>query len=643
MLRPGVRLLIVDVRGTRQYQAQLGNSPGLTEGCYNAELATEVEKYFSRKLKLKTPATLHVTLVWFFWFLGFQASAQDLPNLADLIERVERSVVRIETPLGIGSGFVATIDGLVVTNLHVIEGVSSAKIIFQDGRSYSVLGALIEDAERDIVILKTEYSNATILPIALALPRKGDSVVTFGAPAGLSFSSSAGIVSAIRSGKEAIDMLGKSRGTWLQTTAPISKGNSGGPLVDREGALVGVNTFYDKRGQNLNFAISCIDINELLQKAKDVLSPKPLSGVTKEIQTRTLKELAKSELAEAIKSYLNDYQNTILDQINLLEQEIKSLDTEIELTKSGRVDKSMRPGGQKALLDAISVMDGEIESIESELELRKNGKVEKRLNYPDQTGKLKDVVRNKPQYWFFSIEKKKEAIEQGNQDLLKLKKLRENRVSQSEELLADLKDRRAKLRTTGREFVLLAMRSGRGLNLSESGTIGLIEAVKVAQVISEHEFHGYVFGSMRVSIQGIPTAKLLTDQHVTHGLFYYSGVNAYETRLGTENRIPEVIYIPQAAFIKIGVDLFPEVEPSVASHETAVESTKEIAEKVALPVPESRTVRTWKDQTGKFNVVATFIAIEGDIVVLEKKSGESIKVPTAKLSLEDQKWLSQRE
>ena len=192
-------------------------------------------------------------------------------ELADLIERVERSVVRIdvvtEAGMVIGSGFIVSKNGTVVTNYHVVEGAVSAKATFQNGATANVSGTLLLNPEKDIAVVKIVVAGKLQpLQIAESLPRKGESVVAFGAPKGLSFSVTEGIVSAIRQSKELkrADLAG----TWIQTSAPISKGNSGGPLVNLRGEVVGANTLARHDAQNLNFAISATDIRDAIEESK---------------------------------------------------------------------------------------------------------------------------------------------------------------------------------------------------------------------------------------------------------------------------------------------------------------------------------------------------------------------------------------
>jgi len=189
-------------------------------------------------------------------------------SLADLIETLEPAVVRINVnkrgTSAIGSGFVVDENGLIVTNYHVVQGARTATATFANGTSFDVEGFRLLSPEKDIAILQLAKPNGKLPFIRLAerLPRKGDSTVTLGAPKGLSFSASQGIVSAIRKDTELSGYGLAEQGTWIQTTAPISPGNSGGPLVSSEGLVIGANTWTVTTGQNLNFAISSLDIRE---------------------------------------------------------------------------------------------------------------------------------------------------------------------------------------------------------------------------------------------------------------------------------------------------------------------------------------------------------------------------------------------
>jgi S1-C subfamily serine protease len=203
-------------------------------------------------------------------------------SMADLVEKVEPSIVWIvavgdDMDSGMtGSGFVVDKDGWIVTNHHVLEKAKKAVVVFSNGLKLPVKSILIVDESRDLVIFRVAppRKQLPVLPLALSLPRKGERVATFGAPLGLAFTVSDGLVSAIRKGDEFNRLTGFEHlpsMVWLQTTAPISPGNSGGPLVNLRAEVVGVNTLAsrpDSTGQNLNFAVSALEVLELVERAK---------------------------------------------------------------------------------------------------------------------------------------------------------------------------------------------------------------------------------------------------------------------------------------------------------------------------------------------------------------------------------------
>jgi S1-C subfamily serine protease len=223
-----------------------------------------------------------------FALLAASALAADLP-LVDVVAKVEHSVVRIDTDVGgIGSGVIVDDRGFVLTNFHVIDGAKEAKVTLRNGQVLEARGYLAVDPRHDLALLKTDkFSRPSAIRIADKLPRIGEKVAAFGNPRGFSFTTSEGIVSAIRTGDEVIDIIGHdaytsfgfaSDATWIQTTAPISGGNSGGPLVTLDAALVGINT-WTHAGQNLNFAISLPDIERLLTTTRKDATPKRFTSL----------------------------------------------------------------------------------------------------------------------------------------------------------------------------------------------------------------------------------------------------------------------------------------------------------------------------------------------------------------------------
>jgi Trypsin-like peptidase domain len=160
-------------------------------------------------------------------------------------------------PIAEGSGFIASSDGKIVTNHHVIEGAHSAVVKLNNGAFFPVDGVVADDGDLDIAILKVSGKN--LPPLQLADSNNlaaGDHVVAIGSPLGLENSVSDGIVSGLRK-----DASGRS---WVQTTAPTSHGNSGGPLLTMNEKVIGVITMKLREGENLNFAVPSQAISTLL-------------------------------------------------------------------------------------------------------------------------------------------------------------------------------------------------------------------------------------------------------------------------------------------------------------------------------------------------------------------------------------------
>ena len=167
------------------------------------------------------------------------------PDYADLVEKVMPSIVLVKTDTGTGSGFFVSSAGDILTNYHVIDDAKFISVIPSNGKSYN---ALVKDydAKRDMALLTINSPYPVkFLKISATLPRQGEAVIAIGNPKGLSGTVSNGIVSAFRENN-----------TWVQFTAPISQGSSGGALINLKGEVVGMPTKLRTDGQNLNFAIA---------------------------------------------------------------------------------------------------------------------------------------------------------------------------------------------------------------------------------------------------------------------------------------------------------------------------------------------------------------------------------------------------
>jgi len=184
-------------------------------------------------------------------------------SLKELVGPIQRSVVTVVNYdvdgdiSSIGSGFFITESGILVTNFHVLEGAYSASIKTVDGSQYPVAAVLAKNRLVDLIKVRVDIADSRTTPVVLAReqPAVADSVLVVGSPMGLEQTVSEGIISAVR------EM--PAGGTVFQLTAPISRGSSGGPVLNHDGKVVGVVTFQMARGQNLNFAVS-VDALEML-------------------------------------------------------------------------------------------------------------------------------------------------------------------------------------------------------------------------------------------------------------------------------------------------------------------------------------------------------------------------------------------
>jgi len=211
------------------------------------------------------------------------AAAQRRPDsMAGVAERLRPSVVTIRVGgrggTSLGSGFVASADGYVITNDHVVAGGSgSATVVFSDG-STSPAKLVGQDPESDIAVIKTSRTGLTPVEFgdsdAIAV---GDPVLAFGSPLSLANTVTAGIVSALDRTIQAGEPGGTTRYyAAIQTDAAVNQGNSGGPLVDGAGRVIGVNSVIkslasdEQEAGNIGLAFA-IPINQAKRQTQDII------------------------------------------------------------------------------------------------------------------------------------------------------------------------------------------------------------------------------------------------------------------------------------------------------------------------------------------------------------------------------------
>jgi S1-C subfamily serine protease len=172
-------------------------------------------------------------------------------TLERLISTCQSAVVQIDGPKGSGSGFFVSPDGLILTNEHVVEG-AAAVVVRSFGGEVQSAHPIHEDVTRDLALLKVDEASGYLRLANLSTVALGEEVVAIGAPEGLAYTATRGIVSQIRRTDDLV---------VIQHDAAINPGNSGGPLLDRLGRVVGINTLK-VQGEGLGFAISAQDAKQ---------------------------------------------------------------------------------------------------------------------------------------------------------------------------------------------------------------------------------------------------------------------------------------------------------------------------------------------------------------------------------------------
>lgn len=167
-----------------------------------------------------------------------------------------------------GSGVIISDQGELLTNWHVVDRATEIRCLLSDGRAFA--GELVAaDRDLDLALVRLNLTGKhEPLPVATLGPsgelEEGDFVMAMGAPWGLNRSVSVGIVSCTRRYLP----NNSEYSLWLQTDASISPGNSGGPLVDTQGRIIGINTLSQTAGGDLGFAIPSDTIREVLDRMR---------------------------------------------------------------------------------------------------------------------------------------------------------------------------------------------------------------------------------------------------------------------------------------------------------------------------------------------------------------------------------------
>jgi serine protease Do len=225
------------------------------------------DNLFDYYVVTSTQYTIHLDTVQDFVGRGQPAEAvvvrtetvAAIPNsMESVVQNAIPAVVRISGSKGSGSGFFVTPDGLIVTNAHVVQGESSVTVTTSSGKSLQSSSVYVDD-DRDLAFVKIAATDCPVLRLRTFPPNVGSDVIAIGSPLSevLTNTVTKGVVSGIRQ---------LAHGTWIQTDTALNHGNSGGPLLNNSGEVVGVNTIKivapDVTG--INFSLASSEVASLL-------------------------------------------------------------------------------------------------------------------------------------------------------------------------------------------------------------------------------------------------------------------------------------------------------------------------------------------------------------------------------------------
>src|SRR5690242_8517102 len=221
--------------------------------------------------------------------------------VVSVVDRVGPSVVSIGVSAGgpraeahgAGSGVIMSSDGYVLTNSHVVHQASSLEVSLTDGRRFAAT-LVGEDPATDLAVVKVD---APALPAVhlgrSARLRVGQLVIAIGNPFGFQSTVSAGVVSAL--GRSLRSTSGRLIDDVIQTDVALNPGNSGGPLVDSRGRVVGINTAIIAMAQGISFAVpidtATLVVPQLLARGRVVRAHLGFGGQSRALDRRLVRGL----------------------------------------------------------------------------------------------------------------------------------------------------------------------------------------------------------------------------------------------------------------------------------------------------------------------------------------------------------------
>ncbi len=257
---------------------------------------------------------------------GKQMARPTSSALSKLVNDSQNAVVRVTAldkdnlPQKCASGFFVDANGSLLTAYHVIEGARAISVNMSNGSLFAVEKVIFVDSQNDFAMLKVAGRNLPALKLGDSdKVQVGEEVVALGSPLGFENSVSTGIISGVRRMDDHV---------LIQTTASISSGSSGGPMLDAKGQVIGITVLSASGGQNLNFALAINDAKRVQA------NPSPKSDVERSIQAYLTGLL-----------YLNnkDYVNAEQSLVRATQLDPKNVDAWLDLGtayyKTGKRDK----------------------------------------------------------------------------------------------------------------------------------------------------------------------------------------------------------------------------------------------------------------------------------------------------------------
>jgi SLA1 homology domain 1, SHD1/Trypsin-like peptidase domain len=416
------------------------------------------------------------------------------------------------------------------------------------------------------------------------LPRKGEAVVALGAPHGLSFTATRGIISAVRSAAEMAKDLGDSslKGTWVQVDAALSPGNSGGPLINAQGQVVAMSTLASRgSAQNLNFGISGDDIRQAIQTSQTSPVVPLVVGVAK---IRSKESSGGGGRGEGERDSILNKKNIPAEVFNKYAQDCKEAFPQLsrELRKeSGRLELKI-----KEMLRGQTFIPPDIDD---------DGVDIVRIRVPFQ----------KSTRWFFRSDS-----------------IKNREISREEARVREINKLKSEVKSIDdpQSVYKLAWNFGPKLDTRRNNSIGFVTDAVVLHAGNAHE--ALILYEETPYLMWIDsTAGLTLGEQVTPRPFYVNGTATAMTKNGSvavtvlqsisEEELQGAFKLPKGNSTDTGLGL----------------------------VSNADGFRMWNDKSGKFSIEAVLLSTDGKKARLKRRDGKVIEVPIANLSAADAKYL----